>query len=546
MEILAESAVRVTLLTAAVGGVLAALRIRSPRAAHVAWCGVAIAMLLMPLMVAWGPEAAVPVLPGRQRLLSSTGAPSTAVDERRGVMPPPAKRPTASPDWNWQRPALLAYGAIASLLVLRIVIGLRHASRLQAEAIVIDGRLTHPCCSTPITVGLWSPAIVLPPDWVDWPPSELAAVVAHEREHMRWRDPLMAFLTLAVRAIFWFHPLAWWMHRRVATLAEEACDAAVLAQGHDRQGYAALLLKFARSLSVAGGRIAVRGTMMAGNGLEARLRMLEQPQRPVSTRPRLLVAGVACAAAVVLASAATPTNAAAPFRGAPVPAPLAQNGARWLSSSSEHFDIYFMAPQAGRVGDLTYEAERAYIDLSADMKYDLNDRVRLVLVDRERDIQNAQHWTADITRSARWTASVIVISTESLDGQPGILLHELTHSFVLQIAPEATRVAPGLIEGLADHQRGVWTTGAVRGVREAIGSAWMPRLEDIGHADRFWSHAMFDFVADRYGREGIRRCLFVLRSRPRLAEAVPVAFGTSMEAFEQEFRAYLTARFGER
>jgi hypothetical protein len=462
-------------------------------------------------------------------------------------MPPPAERPAASPDWNWQRAALLAYGAVASVLLLRIAIGLRHASQLRAEAVVIDGRLTHPCCSTPITVGLWSPAIVLPPDWVDWPPSQLAAVVAHEREHMRWRDPLMACVTLAVRAIFWFHPLAWWLHRRVATLAEQACDAAVLAQGHDRQGYAALLLKFARSLRVAGGRVAVRGTMMAGNGLEARLRMLEQPRRPVSTRPRLLAAGVACAAAVVLASATTPTNAAAPLRGAPLPLPLAQNGAPWLTSSSEHFDIYFTPPQAGRVGDLTYDAERAYTDLSTAMKYDLNDRVRLVLVDRDRDIENGQRWTADITRgSARRTASVIVISTESLDGQPGILLHELTHSFVLQIAPEATRVAPGLIEGLADHQRGVWTADAVRGVRDAIGSAWIPRLEDIGNADRFWSHALFDFVAERYGGEGIRRCLFVLRSRPRLAEAIPVAFGTSMEAFEQAFRAYLTARFGER
>jgi beta-lactamase regulating signal transducer with metallopeptidase domain len=60
-----------------------------------------------------------------------------------------------------------------------------------------------------MTIGLLAPAVILPPDWSDWDPAELSAVLAHEEEHARRRDTLVAAIALVNRAIFWFHPLAW-------------------------------------------------------------------------------------------------------------------------------------------------------------------------------------------------------------------------------------------------------------------------------------------------------------------------------------------------
>ena len=50
------------------------------------------------------------------------------------------------------------------------------------------------------------------------------------------------------RAVFWFHPLAWWLERRLSALSEEACDAAVLARGHDPFAYSEYLLGLARAM----------------------------------------------------------------------------------------------------------------------------------------------------------------------------------------------------------------------------------------------------------------------------------------------------------
>ena len=49
-------------------------------------------------------------------------------------------------------------------------------------------------------------------------------MVAHERTHIRRRDPLIALAARVNRCVFWFHPLAWWLERKLASAAEFACD----------------------------------------------------------------------------------------------------------------------------------------------------------------------------------------------------------------------------------------------------------------------------------------------------------------------------------
>jgi TonB family protein len=47
------------------------------------------------------------------------------------------------------------------------------------------------------------------------------------------------------RCAFWLNPLAWWLERRIATLAEETSDAAALRVVGDAPAYAEILLEFA-------------------------------------------------------------------------------------------------------------------------------------------------------------------------------------------------------------------------------------------------------------------------------------------------------------
>jgi len=73
--------------------------------------------------------------------------------------------------------------------------------------------------------------------------AHLEAIVAHEVWHVRRRDNLAAVLHMLVEAIFWFHPLVWWLGARLVDERERACDEQVLALGSQRQIYAESILR---------------------------------------------------------------------------------------------------------------------------------------------------------------------------------------------------------------------------------------------------------------------------------------------------------------
>ncbi|MNC95595.1 hypothetical protein D3C83_127510 [compost metagenome] len=77
-----------------------------------------------------------------------------------------------------------------------------------------------------------------------------------------------------------------------------------------------------------------------------------------------------------------------------------------------------------------------------------------------------------------------------------------------------------------------------------MASRRIPGIEALAGAERYWSQALFDFIADSHGAEGLRRCLAALRTRPRVADAVPAALGTTAAQLDAAFRRYVSGRFG--
>jgi BlaR1 peptidase M56 len=144
----------------------------------------------------------------------------------------------------------------------------------------------------------------LPPAWHGWSEAQLDAVLTHENEHVRRRDPLVQSLALVNRAVFWFHPLAWWIEGQLSVLAEEACDAAVLARGHDPFEYSEYLMDLARAMQQAGARLNFAGLTMPGASLPRRIRrILEDAPAPRLSHARAACIAVACVAVTTLFTA---------------------------------------------------------------------------------------------------------------------------------------------------------------------------------------------------------------------------------------------------
>ena len=162
------------------------------------------------------------------------------------------------------------------LLLFRLAIGTVRARRLVRDAVLQDGMRTSSLCAAPVTVGFLHPTVILPDHWRQWPQAQLDAVLTHEREHARRRDSLVQWLALLNRALFWFHPVAWWLERHLSALAEEACDNVVLARGHDPREYSEYLIDMARSVTRSGARLNVAGMAMPGSFLPRRIRQISK------------------------------------------------------------------------------------------------------------------------------------------------------------------------------------------------------------------------------------------------------------------------------
>jgi hypothetical protein len=161
-----------------------------------------------------------------------------------------------------------------------------------------------PDFAVPVAAGLLKPKIVLPSEWQTWDRAKLAAVLVHERAHIHRHDPAVALFARLNRCVFWFHPLAWWLEHQLATLAEQACDDAVLSTKGNRQQYAGLLLELATAVDRSQGRIYRHAVGMASHVHKRVDRVLDERRRRHGLTPAIWTALLAASVPLLYAAGA--------------------------------------------------------------------------------------------------------------------------------------------------------------------------------------------------------------------------------------------------
>jgi bla regulator protein blaR1 len=107
--------------------------------------------------------------------------------------------------------------------------------------------VSSPAQLEPGVFGAFRPLLLLP-DGIEerLTPAQFDAVVQHELCHVRRWDNLIAAIHMLVEALFWFHPLVWWIQARLVEERERACDEEVLRLGSDPRDYAEAIVNVAK------------------------------------------------------------------------------------------------------------------------------------------------------------------------------------------------------------------------------------------------------------------------------------------------------------
>ncbi|MCA9299110.1 MAG: M56 family metallopeptidase, partial [Phycisphaerales bacterium] len=162
-------------------------------------------------------------------------------------------------------PALVWWSGCA-LIVLVGVLRVRGATRLLRRAVDADDatvaivragsrmlglkraprtKIVDATISPMIVCTLPHPVLVLPRSlWRDLDAPGRLAVVCHECAHLRRGDHWLCWLDLIIGCLYWWHPVVWFVRRRMRDEADLACDAWVIdALPHARRSYAEALLE---------------------------------------------------------------------------------------------------------------------------------------------------------------------------------------------------------------------------------------------------------------------------------------------------------------
>ena len=131
---------------------------------------------------------------------------------------------------------------------------------------------------------------------------ERQAVLAHELAHvLRW-DALLNLLQVLVQAVFWFHPVVWWLNARLRHEREKCCDEMAIASLRiDPAEYGSALVE--HLVSRVSPAVPPSSLAMSGKAkeLEDRLKTILRTNRSFHLWPNLAaVLGVLAASVVIL------------------------------------------------------------------------------------------------------------------------------------------------------------------------------------------------------------------------------------------------------
>jgi Tol biopolymer transport system component len=290
--------------------------------------------------------------------------------------------------------------------------------------------------------------------------------------------------------------------------------------------------------------------------------------RSVSVRSRTLPSALAAAALAAALAAGVALPALAQLY-APLPQWYGQGFGKnkvqyrefdWQIYHSPHFDVYFYSDEEHLLPKVVSYAESAYDQLSREFDFQIAEPTPLIFYENHAAFEQnniiLNFIPEGIGAFATSTRFRMVLPVDMPDPElMKLVLHELTHIFQYRILFQGslgkalTNQPPTwAIEGMASYMAQDEGTTDRMVLIDAVVNDQIPRVteQDFGgfFAYRI-GHAVFDFIEERWGKEGFRDFVFELRNTlgGRVGRTVERAFGIEPEEFDADFRRWLRQKY---
>ncbi len=233
---------------------------------------------------------------------------------------------------------------------------------------------------------------------------------------------------------------------------------------------------------------------------------------------------------------------------------------KWSVYHAPHFDVWYYPEEEHLLEKVISLAESAYDSLSQDLDFQIQQPTPLIIYKTHSDFLQTNIISNFIPEGVGAFATPnffrMVMPIDMPDPELYKLIrHELTHIFQYHIlfsgslGKSLTRSPPQwFMEGMASYFADDETAADRMYLIDAVVNDSLPPITE-GNVSGFFAyrygHATFDFIEDRWGKDGLQDFLYEFRNTlgARVGRAVERAFRISPEDFDAEFRRWLRDRY---
>lgn len=425
---------------------LALLRNARPQARYAVACAALALCAVLPLFglvhELWIDDSAAPL----PLSLAATAAPIAGADVF--VAPLDSWRSTLQLRLPWIV-ALWSLGA--AVLALRMAMGIawvgrmrrthadavdpRWQAKLDRLGVLLGVRRAVPLriaddLDSPVAAGWWRPLVLVPAALIARMPADLLeALLAHELAHIKRYDYLVNLAQSAVEALLFYHPVVWWLSKRIRAERERIADelAAQALGDPKRLALALQQLDLLRMDQIRDGFAQPHLAPAAhGGNLMSRIQHLVRPDRhALSWKIALPILGLSAICLTVFAQAQAPSakaTASAAAKPAAMAAPASAPSAKAAPSApvrtSGHIQVGGKGPReayalvregkdsmtvSGNVGDIR-EADKARRSIQGDFLWFRRGSESYVLQDPAMLARIEEAWKPSEALGARMEA----------------------------------------------------------------------------------------------------------------------------------------------
>jgi Tol biopolymer transport system component len=232
----------------------------------------------------------------------------------------------------------------------------------------------------------------------------------------------------------------------------------------------------------------------------------------------------------------------------------------WKVYRSPHFNVHYYAAEEAQLQKVVSFAESAYDQLSREFNFQIKDPVPLIYYATHSAFEQNNIILNFIPEGVGAFASPVrfrmVLPIDLPDAElMELVLHELTHIFQYHMLFQgslakavATTPPTWFMEGMASYMAKDETSREKMFLRDAVVNDRIPSVTQANFGGFFayrFGHAVFDFIEERWGKEGFLDFLYEIRNTigSRVDRSVERAFKMEPEEFDIEFRRWLRRKY---